>query len=719
LIPSGKQLVDHAECCDISKTSLPPRHSGPPGGRAHGVCSEGEESSQKHWAASLPQCREQASVRQSCEKWAGEKASGEETRRTSRAAMKLRDGHSIGAPPRGCTTKASKQSGGSDTPPCRASQSSTRASRSGAATLDSTHKSSWVTLDMTHSLFYRRADCRFTLPGLTFFVGIDSTAPASGDFCGPAVFQIDGEERTRILVLLEQAEKGVHLVRNLSSGSNQELVAFELPGLLRDLSRAFVVHMQDILEPDGLAIIDNTPVALALLAVLVEVLDVLVAPESDDVPGGCQSVRDDSGREVAALISGLSEGTDDAVTTLRECVGQTGFLPVCLDCLGEGVFRTKLLGIGASEVAAELAMHAALATRLVLAWVPPLGVPHPCNVLLAVDGCARLFSTARASLSQLQGCFHGAKRSESSSPRVISNLGQVALMLDSLHMALRSDAYAHQLLTSRGGAGGKHSFVLREASGATRKACDDPVSPLLPLTIEALQHLAAYPALGGSFTSRDQAMAAAIEAAATASLHLVTVIADFLVVTPHEHADSIASALREIVQGNKVGHRFFSALRALVCRPHCKRNWLKTNGTTFHRELRRALAVQNIPGECIRTALHNLSTDAREGKRRLGKREGPERRSVGPSRAAAAEIRKKLVEMGALCEDLEAVACAIHGPGAACEEGLLELHALCARAAHGGQLVEKEHYQWRPSTKGNLNRLRGKVLETCTSGLTL
>jgi len=419
----------------------------------------------------------------------------------------------------------------------------------------------------------------------------------------------------------------------------------------------------------------------------VEVLDVLIAegPTSGDETSNCS--RGSRGGEGAAVFADCCGNQSDRSTAaLGAGFGSNGFLIWCLECLGNGLVQAKLQELGAYACASELAIHAALVARLMLAWDPPPGAAaRPCDALLATGGYSKLVSAASKAFCGLQ-CFqqkksltvdrtdHGRQQQpqEEKEGEQALLLGQLALLLDCLRLGLGSEACTTRLLPKRRGKNGSKGY----SGGGPH--CE--AAPLFPIALSALELAAVYPVSRNS-GGEGMYLAAALDAVAAAALQLLASAGiDDSSALPRAVANQIATEIERLVTVRPLTVRLAASLRHLVCLPPCS----SRSGPRRHavavgirpglgKDLRRALAEEDVAEHILRAAKCELQC-GQNGAWRRGSSAGTNPRGL----AAQVEVQaQEAIEAGELYDHVEAIVCAIRGAVAATDADLAELRSRC------------------------------------------
>jgi len=419
----------------------------------------------------------------------------------------------------------------------------------------------------------------------------------------------------------------------------------------------------------------------------VEVLDVLIAEEPTFGEENATRSRGSRGGEGAAVFADCcGDRSDRSIAALGAGFGPNGFLMSCLECLGNGLVQAKLQELGAYACAAELATHAAIAARLMLAWDPPPGTAaRPCDALLATGGYSKLVSAASEAFCSLQcsqqqqsltvvGTGHGQQQlpQEDKVGEQAMLLGHLALLLDCLRLGLGSEACTTRLLPMRRGK--------KRSKGCSDRGSRCEAAPLCPIALSALELASVYP-VSGNEGSEGMYLAAALDAVAAAALQLLATagIGDSSA-PPRAVANQIATEVERLVTVRPLTTRLAAALRHLVCLPPCS----SRRGTRRHavavgihpglgKDLRRALAEEDVAEHILRAAKCELQC-GQNGAWRRGSSAGTNPRGL----AAQVEVQaQEAIEAGELYDHVEAIVCAIRGAVAATDADLAELRSRC------------------------------------------
>jgi len=449
--------------------------------------------------------------------------------------------------------------------------------------LESEHKS--ISDDESVERRYCRADCRFTRRNTSTYVGLTRFPKLLSPFAmEPRGQDISGTERSRVKVLLEKAD---HALKD-----HESRAAFaDLPELLKGLGEAVVIHTRNILEVDGISVLDGIPVILLLFAKLVEVLDRIIP--SDVAKGTCKET------EHAVLTSVVWSG--EMLNALRQGLSSTGFLPTCCDLLN-GRYRQALqeMDMDTCEFTGELELHALLAVRLALTWIPPAHIQGPCDTFCTIDGHTTLMISAAGFLSMVR-----TKSSGNTAPWTLPTamahdcVGQLALVLESLLCGLRCDSSfmkfafgQDQGRSSRG-----------HENGTAQSVYGSKVVPLAPMALNALEVLSTMQAPG---LERDRG--AAVDAAATAALNLLAQLAEGPINTAVVPANSISTAVCYLLESKPLTVRLAAALRALICRPSHQPGWfIGKRKAKFDLELRAAFNAADLSFDLVHCTQNALT----------------------------------------------------------------------------------------------------------------
>eukprot|EP00927_Polykrikos_kofoidii_P013913 TRINITY_DN16066_c0_g1_i1.p1 TRINITY_DN16066_c0_g1~~TRINITY_DN16066_c0_g1_i1.p1 ORF type:complete len:2287 (+),score=373.46 TRINITY_DN16066_c0_g1_i1:79-6939(+) len=507
---------------------------------------------------------------------------------------------------------------------------------------------------------YRRAACRYGRRDQPEFVGL-AVAPSSIeetiDF-GPVV-ELDGAERSKMLLLLEQSSRAVDaLLGACHNVEDAAAASVALPRHFLKLCDSFEVNLHvlsDGTEQKPLAL-DGVPVSLAILTRIVEVLDHLVGEDDRDI---CRSF-------ITGGASSLTVGAapcDSVARTLSEALSPNGFLPLCLQILG-GEIRIPI------AVEQELSLHAVIAVRLLVAWIPPLSAPRPRAQLVSFGGHGALVAAAMDVLKPLlDEDFPGHESAEPQRPEtslLSTRLANLALILDSLRVCTGCEEFASRLK--------------RRSADAGCQLAATPAT-LVALSVEALEKIADLAHDVSGSCSSGGVLGVALDAAATAAVWLLAVGAALPVATPLGGAtpQHCADALRRVLEIRPLTVRFAVAIRALVCghSPSAGRggawfrSWAEPN-SAFAIDLQRELAAEHVAHHCV-IAVRRALDVAHESHEESNFDDGTS--SVGASHAAghgieavAAGAAQHLSNFGTLYGHVEAIVRALdcadeHGRG--------------------------------------------------------
>jgi len=314
-------------------------------------------------------------------------------------------------------------------------------------------------------------------------------------------------------------------------------------------------------------------------------------------------------------------------------------------------------------------------------------VAKPCDVLLAGGaGYPALLNAAAQLVAQLHPPLSSSPKARRP-PVPLSApsrcLGQLALALDSLRLGLSSDTCVAQLLGACGS--GTRTRGRWHSSGITS------VAPLAPLAIETLEHLASTARPAESLA--DAGMPDdATDAAAAAAVRLLAVIEGL----PNGAASTAAPALpartavvlRGAIAALPLTPRLAFAVLTLVrhCQPRRPaHSWLGSwsSANNGSGALRRALAAQRVPSECVKGAARFLNAEGfggdagASGKRSLGEE--------------VAEMANRHLKVAALYEHVEAIIFGVHSSNDASDE-MAELRSLRTKCSgqEGGDAQDLE-----------------------------
>lgn len=584
---------------------------------------------------------------------------------------------------------------------------------------------------------YRRAACRYGRRGDAEFVGLD-VEPQLDDargFVFEGLAELDGPERSRAQVQLQQADIAVAAMLGATQDAEVARAAsLQLPSLLSKLCKEFAVHALAAMEaPIGetLLAIDGVPASLAMLIRIVELLDVLVGPDGGDIcngSSGCTSVTASAG----------AGPTDAAVRALSDAAGLGGILPLCVQILrGEVAVPSTTFG-------SELSLHAVIAARLLVNWLPPLGVPRPRGQVHAFGGHEALVNSGLRLLHSVRdkdapGGGGGSCRGRASVSST-TDFAHLAMILDTLQICTGSEEFAADIAIGRECSVGRRRGA-RDMVG-NRTSRTDPAVTLVELAIDTLEHAAILPfSPTVSGWSGGGAASVAIDAAAAAALSLIATVAGLPLCAAlgDEPARRIAAALSHILSARPLTLRLAVALRGLVCKssPVGRGGWLgaRTGHTEgFFRELRRVMAAEGIAAGCVRAVRHHL--DVARSAHGGTEDESHDGSSSGVSvlmgqgiQATAAGAAAHVALFGTLYGHIEEVVRALDisggrgGSGKACAElerlrsedptaGQMR-QASSVEGADGSERAQPPHARRRSSLDDALRSLRRSIRRTC------
>jgi len=164
--------------------------------------------------------------------------------------------------------------------------------------------------------------------------------------------------------------------------------------------------------------------------------------------------------------------------------------------------------------------------------------------------------------------------------------------------------------------------------------------------------------------------------------------------------------IKHILKSRLLTLRLSAAIRVLACRPRRSRGWFGERSNGFDRELRVALARENVPGDSVHGAMRALNSDSG----RLASSGVCEACGLHHSARAEAAARASFsVKVAAMYDNVEAIVYAVHGSSAAAAEELAEFKSLrdeeCSRDS-----VDEDPPPARRSMWNNLSNLRQNCL---------
>lgn len=445
--------------------------------------------------------------------------------------------------------------------------------------------------------------------------------------------------------------------------------AADLVELVLDLGACFALHCRIFLESGKIAHIDDSPALLCIGVRLVEVLDVLVAPEET-----CHTIE-------SCATERRTQNTAMQVVPVA-LFRSGGFVSTSIDIIN-GKYRRRLEDIGADVLADELEFHAVLIVRLVLSWDPPLDAAHPATMFLAING-HHVLSSYGTSLTISGLSVKGG------SP-VVANFGMLAVVLDALHLSLRKSSVSKlDLLKGRGFRG----------DPARRGNCPlEGIAPIIPFALEVLRRVAIESSQKGN-NNRNFHAAAALDAAVAAAIALLAVMGlpSASQIGGGDVPLQVAQTLGRLLERQPPTVRLLQALRHIVARSSQPVPWLPGSGNQQHRKLCQALAAEQVIPLCI-DGCHRL----------LAGHDELDSSEQGDPNCLIACVRSAThgtLRMITMFEHLEAIVDEVSGAGGAAQlDKLRSLREQC-----GGS---EESRRIRPPFLQNLEHLRRAIRETC------
>ncbi|CAE8668240.1 unnamed protein product, partial [Polarella glacialis] len=524
---------------------------------------------------------------------------------------------------------------------------------------------------------FRRAMCRFTVPDTATFCGVGMALQLT-DTCDTE--PLKGLEHSALMLLLEQAESSVKAVRSSRPGAGVATTASGMPVLVANLSQKLVEYCRDLADCNIVKTLYGIPVVLAILVQLVEAMDTLVPPEED-------IVESMSGKTAAlSRMAGGGEAcppyTGMVMEALSQALGPQGFLPQCVQLLGDGAAAKDLQKMGCAMLAKEMGLHAMFAIRLALAWEPPRSVPKPDEMMLNFDGYQAVFGSMVDLLSKLQRFASppvSGDRRHSEVGKKAPNaraLAQLALCFDVMRFGLRSDSGIDSIC----GFGGERSPAVslngRRGSREGNRA-SGTVSPLAPMLVEALENLVAVP--------KDLGTPEAVEAALPAAIRLLGVLLDIPVLAASISTDRLARALKRILTSKPLTLRLAAATREIVAsaRPERPRRWFSGQAANFRKDLCRSMARESVPSEMVQAALKMLGEEPlRPAPRPSWIQSSDPSQSPTSLGQEVREAAERTYVVGAYYDCVEDVVVAVFGTTAAVDE-MAQLRTARAEADAG------------------------------------
>lgn len=511
----------------------------------------------------------------------------------------------------------------------------------------------------------------------------------------PPVAPLVGVERARVVTLLEQADSTCAARRSAAA-------AAEVAGLIRKLGSELTVQMRAVSELRGLSTVDSIPAPLAILVRLVEILDEIASPDAGDADDGFNqdrfgSVPVNATAWAAATVEALCDG-----------LGPHGFLPTCVDVVA-GHYRQSLERHGAHQCAWELELHAAFALRLALGWAAPPSVSGASDALLKIGGHERIILEAIETINMVNG------DADLTSLEGIETLAHLSVILDCLWMGLETNACLAKLSTCERKSLGHALFSgLRFSRG--RDSASLPTSPLTalaPLLLETLDTLSAMPTIfPGIDEYSNMIIPLAVDAAGTAAIGLlgkVLVSPEVArVLSPHR----ISAALAGFIQAWPFSVRLGFAVRVVACTVLPSSCWFAGRNASKDHDLRRALAENNVPAECVRAAIRTL---------RCNGPSQPNRPLLFPLGRDAAEAMRSTARSCVIFGHLEFIVFAVHGVSAD-NFDIASFHLLRRKLRGDYDVNDDEVWEMTPEDRAppakkslwlGLSSLRRGIRESC------
>lgn len=522
----------------------------------------------------------------------------------------------------------------------------------------------------TEPCSFSRAECRFTKPSMETYLGVGTRALLPRP-SARAVFTLDDFEHAALSLLFERCEKA----RNATCSTPKD--AALLAGLALDLGTSFGLHCQALTETGKVIVADGTAALLAIAVHLVETLDAVVATE--DVTHTLESCATFS----AANLCTASELPSTVF-------GPGGFVSASLDILG-GKLKALLKDLDALALAEELELHAALIVRLVLRWEPPLGAPHPSNMLLVVGGDHVLVNLALELLHERlrdQEILHTHQGRK--------DLGLLAVVEEGLHICFRKASTSR--LSAWRWTGGRSSDAQRRGHRPS-----ETVAPLAPIAEGVLTLAVGVANQAGDIPVACRAdCASAADGAAASAVDMIAVLTVASLGPPEAvNADSVAKSLAEFLREQAPSVRLLQSLRRLVAKPSHTMPWLLYSGVHPHQRMCQALVEEDVIPLCIQ-GVHDLLRVHRS----TSALEAPE----NPSEASLAKEVKLATQYAArmctLFQHLEAIVQELSGGSGSQLQEVRALRDQCVGSGRGETP--------RPSVMlYNLSQLRQAIRQSC------
>jgi hypothetical protein len=513
--------------------------------------------------------------------------------------------------------------------------------------------------------YFCRAPCRYNRRGDPDYVGLDAGLAGSSHQVSKQVVELHGSERSRVQLQLEQADKALAAISHAKQESEQARTAsLHLPTILSSICREFAVHFLATVDaPIGElpVAVDGVPAILAMLVRIVSLLDVLVAQDSGE---SCNCGFGHSAPSVGAAA------TDAVVRALSDSAGLGGVLPLCVRIMHA---ECRSLPAPSSN---ELLLHAVITVRLLVEWVPPIGVPRPRGQLHTLGAHDAMVSAA-LTLQHDLSCEKQSVSSERShgvdaiscEEAITTRFAQLALVLDSLGICTGSQEFVADFANGR-----------RFSSGGKFKDDRSSQEAYLPktfcaLSVDVLERVASIPFSLNACSTGGGALSVAIDAAAASSIRLFTAAASLQMhdALSETICQRVATSLSSILAERPLTLRLAVALRGLACSasPANRGNWFRSrviHTDNFFKELRRSMAAEDVVAGCVRAVRHSLEV-ARTAQSEFedDSQDGSCNQAsvlVGQSvQAAAAGAAAHVALFGALYSHVEVIVRSLEGSG--------------------------------------------------------
>eukprot|EP00927_Polykrikos_kofoidii_P022080 TRINITY_DN2069_c0_g1_i5.p1 TRINITY_DN2069_c0_g1~~TRINITY_DN2069_c0_g1_i5.p1 ORF type:complete len:1124 (-),score=145.39 TRINITY_DN2069_c0_g1_i5:296-3667(-) len=510
-----------------------------------------------------------------------------------------------------------------------------------------------------------RAPCRYNRRGDPDYVGLDAGLAGSSHQVSKQVVELHGSERSRVQLQLEQADEALAAISHAKQESEQARTAsLHLPTILSSICREFAVHFLATVDaPIGElpVAVDGVPAILAMLVRIVSLLDVLVAQDSGE---SCNCGFGHSAPSVGAAA------TDAVVRALSDSAGLGGVLPLCVRIMHA---ECRSLPAPSSN---ELLLHAVITVRLLVEWVPPIGVPRPRGQLHTLGAHDAMVSAA-LTLQHDLSCEKQSVSSERShgvdaiscEEAITTRFAQLALVLDSLGICTGSQEFVADFANGR-----------RFSSGGKFKDDRSSQEAYLPktfceLSADVLERVASIPFSLNACSTGGGALSVAIDAAAASSIRLFTAAASLQMhdALSETICQRVATSLSSILAERPLTLRLAVALRGLACSasPANRGNWFRSrviHTDNFFKELRRSMAAEDVVAGCVRAVRHSLEV-ARTAQSEFedDSQDGSCNQAsvlVGQSvQAAAAGAAAHVALFGALYSHVEVIVRSLEGSG--------------------------------------------------------